>query len=77
MPEVSVIIPNYNHATYLKKRIESVLNQTYQDFEIIILDDKSPDNSLEVIQYYTKSEKITQVIITPTARNSNTLIRKV
>ena len=34
MPKVSVIIPNYNHASYLKQRIDSVLNQIYQDFEI-------------------------------------------
>ena len=51
-PTVSVIIPNYNHAPYLKERIDSVLNQTYQDFEVIILDDCSPDNSVEVIEQY-------------------------
>ena len=44
---VSVIIPNYNHANYLKRRIDSVLNQTYSDFEIILLDDCSSDNSKE------------------------------
>ena len=38
MPNVSVIIPNYNHARYLRQRIESVLRQTYQDFEVILLD---------------------------------------
>jgi glycosyltransferase involved in cell wall biosynthesis len=42
---VSVIIPSYNHASYLRKRIESVLNQTYPNFEIIILDDCSIDSS--------------------------------
>ncbi len=52
MPTVSVIIPNYNHARYLPQRIESVLNQTYTDFEVLILDDRSPDNSLEIIQQY-------------------------
>ena len=49
---VSVIIPNYNHAAYLTQRIESVLNQTLQPSEIIILDDCSTDNSIEVIEKY-------------------------
>ena len=51
--KVSVIIPSYNHARYLSERIESVLNQTFRDFEIIILDDCSTDNSRELIQEYT------------------------
>lgn len=49
---VSVIIPNYNHAVYLQERIESVLKQTVQPFEIIILDDCSIDNSIEIIKSY-------------------------
>jgi len=52
LPKVSVIIPNYNHAAYLPLRIESVLNQTFTDFEVIILDDCSPDNSIEIIEEY-------------------------
>ena len=52
LPKVSVIIPNYNHARYLPQRIESVLNQTFTDFEVLILDDCSPDNSQEVINAY-------------------------
>jgi glycosyltransferase involved in cell wall biosynthesis len=60
-PKVSVIIPNYNHAPYLKQRIESVLNQTYKDFELILLDDASTDNSLEVIQPYIDDPKITHL----------------
>lgn len=62
MPEVSVIIPNYNHAPYLKQRIDSVLNQTYQDFEVIILDDKSSDDSVTVINQYANHPKIANII---------------
>ncbi len=59
---VSIIIPNYNHASYLKRRIDSVLTQTYQDFELIILDDKSSDNSSDVIECYRNHPKVSQII---------------
>jgi cellulose synthase/poly-beta-1,6-N-acetylglucosamine synthase-like glycosyltransferase len=49
-PLASVIIPNYNHARYLKQRLDSVFNQTYQNFEVIFLDDCSTDNGLEIIE---------------------------
>jgi glycosyltransferase involved in cell wall biosynthesis len=62
MPKVSVIIPNYNHARFLEQRIESVLNQTFQDFEVILLDDASPDNSLDIINRYHDHPKFTIVI---------------
>lgn len=52
MPKVSVIIPNYNHAKYLRQRIESILNQTYSDFEMICMDDASDDESVSVIEEY-------------------------
>lgn len=58
MPQVSIIIPNYNHAAYLKQRIESVLAQSFQDFEIILLDDASQDQSHEVIESYRGHPKI-------------------
>jgi glycosyltransferase involved in cell wall biosynthesis len=61
MPKVSVIIPNYNHAPFLKERIDSVLNQTYQDFEVIILDDCSTDNSREIIEQYRNLPKVVQI----------------
>lgn len=49
---VSVIVPNYNHAKYLRQRIDSILNQTCQDFELIILDDCSTDDSRSIIDEY-------------------------
>lgn len=49
---ISVIIPVYNTAKYLKKCIESVLNQTYKDFEIILVNDASTDNSLDICKQY-------------------------
>lgn len=62
MVSVSVIIPNYNHASYLQQRIDSVLNQTYTDFEVIILDDCSTDSSREVIEKYQGHEKVAAIV---------------
>jgi glycosyltransferase involved in cell wall biosynthesis len=62
MPEVSVIIPNYNHGKYLKQRIDSVLNQTYQHFELIILDDCSTDDSVAIIEAYRGHRKVKKII---------------
>jgi glycosyltransferase involved in cell wall biosynthesis len=57
-PTVSVIVPNYNHAKYLDLRIQSILSQTYSDFELIFLDDASTDNSLEIIEKYTSDNRV-------------------
>jgi glycosyltransferase involved in cell wall biosynthesis len=52
VPRVSVIVPNYNHALYIRQRLDSILQQEFQDFEVIILDDASTDNSREIIESY-------------------------
>jgi glycosyltransferase involved in cell wall biosynthesis len=51
--QVSIILTSYNHAKYLREAIDSVLNQTFTDFEIIIWDDASVDQSWEIIQSYS------------------------
>ncbi len=51
-PTVSVIIPTYNRAHLLGRAIESVLDQTYQDFEIIVVDDASADETEEVVKSF-------------------------
>jgi len=63
MPKVSVVIPCYNQGKYLEEAVESVLNQTFQDFEIIIVDDGSTDDSTKnVLKNYQKPK--TKVIHT-------------
>jgi len=52
MPEVSVIMPVYNGEKYLKESIESILNQSFSNFEFIIIDDCSTDDSLRIIEKY-------------------------
>lgn len=59
---VSVIIPNYNHAKYINQRIDSVLQQSYQNFEVIILDDCSKDESKLIIEQYKNHPKVSQVV---------------
>ncbi len=52
MPKVSVIIPTFNCAVYLPQAIESVLGQTWQDFELIVVDDGSTDDTCQVLAPY-------------------------
>ncbi len=62
----SVIIPNYNNSTYLEKCLKSVLNQTFTNYELIVIDDVSTDNSVEIIknifnQYQNKNTKLIEL----------------
>lgn len=52
----SILVASYNNAHFLKECFDSVLVQTYQDFEVIVVDDASPDNSVELISEYVNSD---------------------
>jgi len=58
MPIVSVIIPTYNREKYIKKALDSVFFQSFKDFEIIVVDDGSTDNTKSVLEPYIKERKI-------------------
>lgn len=70
MPLVSVIVPNYNHAPYLRQRLDSIFNQTFQDFELIILDDCSTDNSKEIIEEYRSKPQVRHIVYNETNSGS-------
>jgi glycosyltransferase involved in cell wall biosynthesis len=61
-PQVSIIVPNYNHAAYLPQRIDSLLAQTCQDFELILLDDCSTDASVEVLERYRGHPRVAHIV---------------
>lgn len=58
MPKVSVIVPNYNHERFLRQRIDSILAQTFQDFELILLDDCSTDGSRSILSLYSSDPHV-------------------
>lgn len=51
-PKVSVIVPNFNHASHLTARLDSIYAQTYSNFEVILLDDYSSDDSVRILNEY-------------------------
>jgi len=58
-------MPNYNHAQHLPKRSDSILDQTFQDIELIVLDDASTDNSQEIIESYSKGQRAKAIFNRP------------
>jgi len=72
-PAVSIIVPNYNHARYLPERLNSIFSQTFRDVEVILLDDASTDNSLEILKQY---QNYGDVQIIPNAQNSGSPFRQ-
>jgi glycosyltransferase involved in cell wall biosynthesis len=61
-PLVSIIVPNFNHQAFLRERLESVFAQTYQDFELILLDDASTDGSLEILEEFANRPRVRLVV---------------
>ncbi|MGL4631742.1 MAG: glycosyltransferase family 2 protein [Leadbetterella sp.] len=61
-PKVSVIVPNFNHEAYLDARLASILNQSFTDFEIILLDDASKDKSVDVLTKYTQDIRVSHFV---------------
>ena len=74
--KVSVIIPNYNYENFIIERIDSVLRQTYPIYELIILDDKSTDNSIEVISNKIKDIKDIKVKFIKNEKNSGCVFKQ-
>ncbi|NHB58720.1 glycosyltransferase [Acinetobacter sp. 194] len=60
---VSIIVPCYNHSRYLQDRLQSIFNQNYQNFELILLDDASPDESSKILKSYKNHPKVSHCII--------------
>ena len=73
MPQVSVILPNYNYARYLKERVASILGQTMRDFELIYLDDASTDDSNAVIRRFEADPRLRMHLF---ETNSGTVYRR-
>ncbi|GER59703.1 hypothetical protein ULMA_18110 [Patiriisocius marinus] len=63
VPLISIIVPNYNHEVFLEVRLDSIFNQTYKNFEVILLDDASTDNSLFVLNKYKENDKVSHLVI--------------
>lgn len=63
LPLVSVVVPNYNYKRYLNLRIQSILQQTYQNIELILLDDASTDGSEEVLSDYQDHAKVSHILL--------------
>jgi hypothetical protein len=64
LPLVTIIVPNYNHGKFLKERLESIYAQDYANFEVVLLDDNSDDDSREILQsYLTRYSGKTRMVV--------------
>ena len=60
-PKVSILIPTYNHGHFLDEAIQSALNQTFTDFELIIVDNCSTDNNEAIVAKYLTDKRVSYV----------------
>jgi GT2 family glycosyltransferase len=68
MPTISVIMSNYNHAAYLSAALASLRAQTFSDFEVIIIDDGSTDDSVQILQAMADADGRFTIHVRPTNR---------
>ncbi len=76
MPKFSIIIPVYNVEKYIERCVESVINQTYKDYELIVVDDGSTDKSIELIEKYKPKIVRTKHVSVSEARNKGEKLAK-
>lgn len=69
-PEVSVIVPNYNYERFLPERLQTIADQTFQDFEVILLDDRSRDGSVAVMRDWAEGRRGTRLEVNETNSGS-------
>ncbi len=74
-PRVSVLVPNYNYGHHLTKRLDSIFQQTYPIYEVVVLDDASSDNSLEILEKYIESTG-NEVSVIVNGDNSGSVFRQ-
>jgi len=60
-PLVTVVVPNFNHAKFLAQRLDTILAQTFSNFEVLIYDDASTDNSKEILEQYRNNSHVKQI----------------
>src|SRR5437773_11257000 len=71
--KVSIVVPNYNHARFLDERMTSLLSQTFEDFELIVVDDGSTDDSRAIIEKYCSHPRVRTLWF---EANSGTVFRR-
>lgn len=73
-PVVTIIVPNFNHAQYLPERLESIFSQTYENYEVLLLDDASSDDSPKLLEQYSNHPRVAKLIFN--TQNSGSTFRQ-